>query len=31
VRYEWDAAKNRINFARHGLDFQDAEQAFAGA
>jgi uncharacterized protein (DUF4415 family) len=31
VRYEWDAAKNRINFARHGLDFQDAEQAFAGS
>lgn len=24
--YEWDVAKNRSNFAKHGLDFADAEQ-----
>jgi uncharacterized protein len=24
---EWDEAKNRSNFAKHGLDFVDAEQA----
>ena len=23
--YEWDEAKNRSNFAKHGLDFADAE------
>ena len=23
---EWDEAKNRNNFAKHGLDFADAEQ-----
>jgi uncharacterized DUF497 family protein len=28
--YEWDEAKNRSNFAKHGLDFADAEQVFAG-
>lgn len=28
--YEWDKAKNRSNFAKHGLDFADAEQVFAG-
>jgi uncharacterized protein len=30
VVYEWDKAKNRSNFAKHGLDFGDAEQVFAG-
>jgi uncharacterized DUF497 family protein len=30
VRYEWDEAKNRSNRAKHGLDFADAEQIFAG-
>ncbi len=30
MRYEWDQAKNRSNFAKHGLDFSDAEQVFAG-
>ncbi len=30
MRYEWDAAKNRNNFAKHGLDFADAEHVFAG-
>ena len=28
--YEWDKAKNRSNFAKHGLDFGDAEQVFSG-
>jgi len=28
--YEWDEAKNRSNFAKHGLAFEDAEQVFAG-
>ncbi len=28
--YEWDEAKNRGNFVKHGLDFADAEQAFTG-
>jgi uncharacterized DUF497 family protein len=29
--YEWDEAKNRSNFAKHGLDFADAEQVFTGS
>ena len=28
--YEWDDAKNRTNFAKHGLDFPDAEQVLTG-
>ena len=28
--YEWDEAKNRRNFAKHGLDFADAEQVLGG-
>ena len=28
--YEWDEAKNRSNFVKHGLDFADAEQVFSG-
>jgi len=31
VRYEWDQAKNRSNFVKHGLNFEDAEQVFAGS
>jgi len=27
--FEWDEAKNRSNFAKHGLDFADAEQVFS--
>ena len=27
---EWDEAKNRINFAKHGLDFADAEPVLTG-
>ncbi len=28
--YEWDEAKNRRNFAKHGLDFADAERVLTG-
>jgi uncharacterized DUF497 family protein len=28
--YEWDDAKNRSNFAKHGLDFADAERVLTG-
>jgi uncharacterized DUF497 family protein len=27
MKYEWDEAKNRNNLAKHGLSFEDAEQA----
>jgi len=27
---EWNEAKNRSNFIKHGLDFEDAEKVFAG-
>jgi uncharacterized protein len=30
MTYEWDEAKNRSNFAKHGLDFADAEQVLTG-
>jgi len=30
MNYEWDEAKNRSNFAKHGLDFADAEQVLTG-
>ena len=30
MKYEWDDAKNRKNFAKHGLSFEDAGQVFAG-
>jgi uncharacterized protein len=30
MKYEWDDAKNRKNATKHGLDFEDAEQVFAG-
>ena len=30
MTYEWDEAKNRRNFAKHGLSFEDAELVFAG-
>lgn len=28
--YEWDEAKSRSNFAKHGLDFADAGQVLIG-
>lgn len=30
MKYEWDEAKNRKNFAKHGLSFEDAEQVLSG-
>ncbi|MFZ0416948.1 MAG: BrnT family toxin [Candidatus Sulfotelmatobacter sp.] len=30
MKYEWDDAKNRKNFAKHGLSFEDAGQVFSG-
>jgi uncharacterized protein len=30
VTVRWDEAKNRSNFAKHGLRFGDAEQVFSG-
>ncbi|MGA7969753.1 MAG: BrnT family toxin [Terriglobales bacterium] len=30
MKYEWDDEKNRKNFAKHGLSFEDAEHVFAG-
>lgn len=30
MEFEWDPAKNRSNFAKHGFDFEDAELVFAG-
>jgi len=29
VRFEWDERKNRRNRAKHGLDFREAQRAFA--
>jgi uncharacterized DUF497 family protein len=30
MTYEWDERKSRINLAKHGLDFSDAEAVFSG-
>lgn len=30
MRFEWDEAKRRSNVRRHGIDFVDANQVFAG-
>ena len=30
MKYEWDEVKNRKNFAKHGLSFEDAGQVFDG-
>jgi uncharacterized DUF497 family protein len=30
MRYIWDEAKRESNLQKHGLDFVDAEQVFAG-
>jgi uncharacterized DUF497 family protein len=29
MRYEWDKAKNRSNFAKHGFNFEDADRCFS--
>ena len=31
MRYVWDERKRRANLKKHGLDFADAWQVFAGA
>jgi uncharacterized DUF497 family protein len=31
MEFEWDAAKNEANFAKHGFDFEHAIQIFDGA
>lgn len=28
MKFEWDEAKNRENFVKHGLDFADAPKVF---
>ena len=30
VGFEWDARKCDANFSKHGLDFEDAREVFAG-
>ena len=30
MEFEWDPAKNQVNFRKHGLDFEDAELVFDG-
>ena len=30
MKCEWDEAKNRTNFAKHGLGFEDVERVFSG-
>ena len=30
MRFEWDPAKDRINRAKHGVSFEDAEELLAG-
>jgi uncharacterized DUF497 family protein len=30
MRFEWDETKRRSNIRRHGIDFVDAEEVFAG-
>ena len=30
VLYEWDEAKARQNFAKHGLRFEDVDRVFSG-
>ncbi len=30
LKFEWDEAKNRRNVEKHGLDFSDARELFAG-
>lgn len=30
MRFEWDEEKNRQNFAKHGIWFEDAKRIFSG-
>jgi uncharacterized protein len=29
MRFEWDAAKNRINLSKHGVSFETAQEVFS--
>ncbi len=31
MKFEWDEAKHRANYKKHGLDFRDAEKIFQGS
>ncbi|MCL4502900.1 MAG: BrnT family toxin [Deltaproteobacteria bacterium] len=31
MKFEWDEAKRRTNYEKHGLDFRDAEKVFQGS
>lgn len=31
MKFEWDEAKRRSNYEKHGLDFRDAEKVFQGS
>ncbi len=30
MEFEWDEAKSRANFAKHGIDFETAQRIFGG-
>jgi hypothetical protein len=30
MEYEWDEAKNETNIAKHGIDFESAQEVFEG-
>jgi uncharacterized protein len=30
LEFEWDENKNRLNIAKHGIDFNDAKRVFDG-
>jgi hypothetical protein len=30
MKFEWEEAKRRANYRKHGLDFRDAEKVFPG-
>ncbi len=30
MRFEWDEQKRKVNIRKHGFDFADAKQVFAG-
>jgi uncharacterized DUF497 family protein len=30
MEFEWDEVKRRANYAKHGLDFRDAQRVFQG-
>jgi hypothetical protein len=31
MKFEWDEAKQRANYKKHGLDFRDVEKIFQGS